>query len=156
MTRNTKCQHTESRPIGWDYCYTGPVSGGEYNPAAHGCITRTEECRACGARRSVNINQRFRERGCWGPSRAERDEEARRMERRAREMSRPAVARVTCADGRAVQVSLDEEGLILVTGARHSEDEATAIVAALPEPWIARAQAVRRAIIAAQVARAEV
>lgn len=66
--------HTAAR-TGPDRCFTGSVAVAPFTEEdcrAHGGVTYEEEC-ACGARRSVNANQSFREEGPWGP-----DREARR------------------------------------------------------------------------------
>ena len=73
------CKHEKIRQHGRDRGFTGSVAVYPYtdeNRAAHGGITRQEECVACGARRSLNINQCHVEYGTWGETEAER--EARR------------------------------------------------------------------------------
>lgn len=70
--------------------FSHPVARDE-NPAAHGWITRTEEC-ACGARREVNVNQAHREEGPWGPTRDERRAAARRLVEEAQSEVRIDVA----------------------------------------------------------------
>ncbi|MCH4564373.1 MULTISPECIES: hypothetical protein [Halomonas] len=61
----TRCNHTETRPVGDDCAFAGPVTREHENPAAHGNITRTERCVLCGAERSVNINGIHEEYGEW-------------------------------------------------------------------------------------------
>lgn len=50
-------KHTRDRP------FFGPVSRDE-NRAAHGCVTRVENCE-CGATRQVNVNGWHEETGPW-------------------------------------------------------------------------------------------
>jgi len=58
------CKHTNYIEID-ERGFSGPISGAEENPAAHGCITVTDECVDCGARRRCNVNQQHLERGPW-------------------------------------------------------------------------------------------
>jgi hypothetical protein len=46
------------------HAFSAPISGAEYNPAAHGNVKITEHCR-CGAVRHCNINGRHEEQGPW-------------------------------------------------------------------------------------------
>ena len=48
-------------------CYGGSVAGldGDENPAAHGGITYSEICAACGAEREVNANGCHHEYSSW-------------------------------------------------------------------------------------------
>ncbi len=76
------CQHTATttgRETGYDSSVATPGRTAE-NRAAHGCITYTETCDACGAERRVNQNQRHIEVSEWGPSlAAQREADARRL-----------------------------------------------------------------------------
>ena len=66
----TKCKHTNTTE-GTVYGYRHGVSVSPYttaNRAAHGGVTFTETCDACGASRQVNQNQRHIEVGPWGPA----------------------------------------------------------------------------------------
>lgn len=58
------CQHTRTES-GRDYGFRGAIPDAEENPAAHGCITYTETCLSCGARRGINQNQCHVEIGPW-------------------------------------------------------------------------------------------
>ncbi len=65
--RRSMGQCDRHRPVLWrtrDTCFLAPVTDGETNPAAHGNISRHEEC-ACGARRTTNINGPHFEQGRW-------------------------------------------------------------------------------------------
>lgn len=141
------CPHAHTRQIGDDRPFVGPVSTRDENRAAHGNITITLECIACGARRDVNINQCHTERGPWGPSRAER--EARRIE-----VSHEAVAvqqhvhppvTVHCGD-RHVTVSIDSDGYLRITGP-HTIDDQDAIIASLQDAMIEDARRLRTAML---------
>lgn len=91
MTRNT-CTH-EHTTSGRDYAYTGSVAVAPYtneNRAAHGCITYTETCSACGAQRAVNANQCHYEYGTWGPTLAQRQADERRAAERKAAKQREA------------------------------------------------------------------
>lgn len=76
----SKCTHIHTT-AGRHYGFCGSVAVYPYtdeNRAASGCITYTETCRDCGAKRSVNANQRHYEYSPWGPSSAEQEASARR------------------------------------------------------------------------------
>ena len=45
-------------------CYSGPITGAEPNPAAHGNVRVTQHC-ACGAVRRANVNGCHVEAGPW-------------------------------------------------------------------------------------------
>lgn len=64
-----RCRHAETREVeGTTRGFSGSVAVAPYtseNPAAHGCVTCQEECAECGARRSLNVNQRHVEYGPW-------------------------------------------------------------------------------------------
>jgi hypothetical protein len=86
ILRKVICQHQATREIA-ESGYTGSVAVYPYtaeNPAAHGCITVTVECRHCGARRAENRNQWHREYGTWGPTRSERERTSARSPGRGR------------------------------------------------------------------------
>lgn len=63
--RVAACRHPDHAVAAVDTAFQGPVGDNE-NRAAHGNITRTYECRACGGSRSVNINGSHIEEGKWG------------------------------------------------------------------------------------------
>lgn len=63
----TGCLHPRKRILR-DRAFAGAVAkGADENRAAHGNITREEECRDCGATRSLNLNGRHAEVGAWLP-----------------------------------------------------------------------------------------
>ena len=73
------CTHKIVRTIS-EGAYMGSVAvypHTDENRAAHGNITVTVECRACGAQRRENINQSFLEVGPWGPDRVTRERQER-------------------------------------------------------------------------------
>lgn len=81
-----RCPHLHTRD-GNEYGYTGSVAVSPYteeNRAAHGGITYTQTCLACGAERSVNQNQWHVEYSPWGPDAATREQ--RERERLDRQM----------------------------------------------------------------------
>ena len=51
-------------------CYSYPIPGARYNPAAHGNIMVVRTC-SCGAIQRVNENQGYVERGPWDPTDAQ-------------------------------------------------------------------------------------
>lgn len=61
-----RCKHTKTT-TSEPRCYTHGVAvfSQTQEPRAHGGITITEMCIACGARRDVNKNQGFREYSPW-------------------------------------------------------------------------------------------
>jgi hypothetical protein len=63
MTTPKKCRHRRFRTIRTSP-YTGPVSQHQ-NLAAHGNVTRIDECSSCGARRDRNVNGVHVEKGTW-------------------------------------------------------------------------------------------
>lgn len=74
MSANCKYEHTHQ--YGADRAFFSSVARHPYteeNRAAHGCISWTEECDECGARRAVNENQNHIEVSPWGLPRIERD-----------------------------------------------------------------------------------
>lgn len=147
------CDHENVREIA-TRGYSGAVSRDE-NRAAHGCVCVTEECKGCGSRRSVNVNQWHREEGPWGPTREER----RLKAAHARRVARGAVAacqvvRVTRGDGMALTLSVDSEGYICASGSLHRDADVDAAVRSQPV-WLERAQRARRLVLAAQAAENE-
>lgn len=56
--------HRHSAETDTDRPYSGPIYSARPNRRAHGGITRVEQC-ACGATRSININNSHRETGSW-------------------------------------------------------------------------------------------
>lgn len=120
-----KCQHRNVR-VGPDRAFSGPVSSRNEFPPAHGGVTHTETCIACGAERDVNVNGCHVEHGEWWRSVAEQPTEARRAhehEYATALAARPAPRVVTCGM-RSVTVAIDDEGYLLVTGAEHTPEEA--------------------------------
>jgi hypothetical protein len=72
---NGKCTHPKHKQISSDYGFSCSVAVHpftEENRGAHGGITYIEECRNCGAQRSVNQNQWHFEFSPHGPSRTDR------------------------------------------------------------------------------------
>lgn len=154
---STKCQHSRNHQIGDDWGYTGSVAVYPYtdeNRAAHGAITIMVECDLCGARRKENHNQGYVEMSPWGPSREARRQEAERLQRAIPQAPNPVA--VTCGDGRRVRVSVDNDGMILLTGDSYTSDDERTIIAALPGKWIKNAQTFRRAVLRAEEAASEV
>lgn len=146
------CTH-ESFAVVKTLPFTGPVSRDEW-PAAHGCVTHVERCRACGAERRGNVNQRHEETGPWGPSLAEQREDARKTlaaARRAAEPHRKPVA-VHHPDGRTLSVWLDAEGFICAEGDEHNEADLAAAARAIPGLAAAALQ-LRSALVAVGGAR---
>jgi hypothetical protein len=129
------CAHESAVQIGRDYGYSAPVTIQRQNPAAHGCITITEECRTCGVRRAANVNGGHVERGPWGPSRAEQRDAlvAREWDaRRALPGLRTAAseAAVTMSRGDVVlHLSIDDEGYIVCRGVGTDAEHASAMAA---------------------------
>ena len=83
-----KHNHVPVEVEGSERCYGGSVAVHPYtheNRAAHGWMTVTEECAACGWRREVNFNQHHVEFGTWWDYPAERRAERRAEERSQRE-----------------------------------------------------------------------
>jgi hypothetical protein len=147
------CKHTVYETIA-THGFGGPVSRDEH-PAAHGNICDTEQCCDCGARRRVNVNQRHREEGPWGPSRSEREAEACRLREVARVVGRPAPMVIVHPDGRRLTLAVDSEGYLYVSGARHDDADLRQIYAAFPA-FLADTRRYRAAVIAAEQAEAEV
>lgn len=144
------CPHVPAR-ASTDRCFSGSVSR-DQNRAAHGCITYTEECLLCGARRAVNQNQGHFEQGDWGPTRQQRRTHARELERQARQDITSLLPLVFERAGRRATVRLDMDGLISVAGAEWSE-----ILPALTRTeWLRRARSARQALVEAEHARGEV
>ena len=52
------CAHERTADIA-ETGFTGSVNPWDENRAAHGNICVTEECRSCGARRSVNVGETY-------------------------------------------------------------------------------------------------
>lgn len=144
------CPHLATRDVR-TRCYTGSVAR-EENRAAHGNICVTVECIGCGAARLELRNGRHEELGPWGPSRAEREH----AHREALRLVPPAPAAVvlTLGDDR-VYVEQDDDGMVSIctSGLALTPDVDQAIIAALPQQWVARAKARRAALVrAAQLA----
>lgn len=118
-------------------CFTGPVSSAE-NPAAHGNVTDTDTCSACGAQRRTNVNGSHIEEGQWGHSTAEQLDYACR---RLRSTARPAPVTIRRGGVECV-VSVDADGYLCA-------DDESAIRAA-PAEFLAEALAYRLAVIAVQ------
>jgi len=73
-----KCTHRKTHQVGPDRCFNGSVAEEPYtheNQAAHGNVSWTEECNACGARRAINGNQHFIEYSRWHPKTAQPGEQ---------------------------------------------------------------------------------
>lgn len=155
MARIT-CTHPHTQQIGPDRGYTGSVAVHPYtdeNRAAHGNICFTQECCACGSRRSVLVNGRHEELGPWGATLRERQDAAAAARDEARKLL-AATGRLTLTSSakRSATVSLDGEGFVRVEGAEWSEIEH----AVVPSQWFARARKARLAVLAASSAAAEV
>lgn len=149
------------------HCKHARVSGGEHhgfvgsvaqhphteeNQAAHGCVSYTEECLECGARRSVNQNQWHYEYGVWGPSREERRARASKVTREARARVAGLAPLVFEQSGRRAVVQLDADGLLSIEGAEWSE-----ILPSLSRTaWLEKAKAARHALRDAELARGEI
>lgn len=150
----TECMHERYTTIA-TRPFFGPVSSDE-NRAAHGCICDEQECAGCGARRSVNLNGGHAEFGSWGDSRAQRDQIARELEQVARALvAAAAPVDAWCSDGRALRLSVDNEGMICAHGSPHTEAE-VASAAAANMAFAGAAVAARKAVLAAQAAREDV
>jgi len=59
-----KCQHPSIRIVR-EEAFVGPLGVLDEEPRAHGGVQITERCADCGAERTVNANQGFREEGPW-------------------------------------------------------------------------------------------
>lgn len=129
MTTMT-CKHDRTRETG-TYGYSGPVAR-EENRAAHGGVCASEECLDCGSRRTSNRNGWHVEEGPWGPTRAQREHEAREAERVVRALCdrRPSSLTLQRASDTVV-VSIDDEGYLLVDG-RGARPSAEQIYASIP------------------------
>ena len=131
--------------MGPDRCFFGPVAVAPYtdeNRAAHGGITCIEECRACGARRTVNRNGWHMEYSPWGETRATRQAQASvELDRALRGLPSPVV--VTRGDVRALNTG--DIMLDAVNGRFQPSDEAGIIAAA---GVLAAALALRSAVTA--------
>lgn len=154
---STKCSHTHTHQIGDNWGFTGSVAVYPYTDEdrrAHGAITIMVECDSCGARRKENHNQGFVEVGTWGPSRDTRRQEAERLQRA---IPRPPQAlSLTCGDGRKIRVSIDKDGMILLSGDAYTNEDERTIIAALPDKWLHAAQSFRSALLRAEDAASEV
>lgn len=150
----SKCSHARTRE-GQSHAFAGGVARPPYtdeNRAAHGCVTYTEVCLQCGARRSVNQNQLHHEFGVWGPSLEIRRAEAASLAREAREAIGSLAPLVFQRQGRRATVRLDADGLISIDGAAWEE-----ILPALSRSaWLDQAKAARRALAVAQTAQEDV
>ena len=130
-----KCAH-QMTSEGPAYGFSASVALRPYtqeNRAAHGGISCTEECVACGAQRSVNHNAGQQEHGPWGESREQREDRARleaaRIERQrlaAEDATFAARARLGAVDYDRVSISID--------GRPYRYIDHAAIVAAAGQP----------------------
>lgn len=60
MSSRHRHRVTETRTYG----YSGPVSGADYEPRAHGAVRHVDRC-SCGALRVTNSNGLYQEQGPW-------------------------------------------------------------------------------------------
>lgn len=154
MATATQCAHLHSTVIG-ERGYNGSVAthADHENRAAHGWLTFRVQCSACGARRSENHNGAHVEYGPWGAPRAARKA---RADIAAREAAALLAAvpplRLSLPGGRAVDVSLDRDGLIDVGTDEQLQREVTAALLAEGE-WIELAQRARAAVTQARELR---
>lgn len=140
----TNCQHPSTIELS-TRAFLAPVVDRDQNPAAHGCVTVTEECTVCGARRRVNVNQCHREEGPWGPSRAERQAAVDQL---ARELP-PVPPPVTFRRGsESAEIVCYPDGTLGGRGAF--------LPLAAQYPGLKAAQARRRAWLALEAARRDV
>lgn len=144
------CAHTQTRSSG-ERPYSGPVAVQPYtdeNPSAHGGTTLTEECQGCGARRSVNRNQRHVEYGSWGKSRAARllDASCEQIKARQAVASVEPLVLTNRKSGRTATVSIDAEGLLVVEGVAWTQIEGLVS----RSPWLGKAKAARQAVVEAR------
>lgn len=157
-SKMSKCSHEQHYQVGAAWGYTGSVSVHPYTDEdrrAHGNITILVECRDCGARRKENHNQGYVEASPWGPSRKARHQEAERLQLAVPKP--PLPVSLTCGDSRRrVTVSVDDDGMLQLSGSAYGDDDERAILAALPAKWIKSAQDYRRALLRAAEASAEV
>lgn len=144
MTTMT-CQHLDTRELS-TRGFSGSVNDRDQNPAAHGNVTVTEECLACGARRRVNVNQCHVEEGPWGPSLVERQAEVDRLARTLPVAPLPATFRRGLE---SAEIVCDPDGMLSGSGTR---------ILGLVEqyPGLAAAQARRRAWLELEAARSMV
>ena len=139
-----KCTHASYRQVGPDCPFSGSVAVEPYEcRGAHGCITYTEECSRCGARRSVNQNQRYVEVAPWGPSRDAREQAARKARAYATVLV-SAVPTIRRTDG--VTLQMDAEGYIVTA----LGNDVVALWRSAPPAWRRQAIAARNAILKAQ------
>lgn len=116
----------------WGDDYTGE------NRAAHGWICITEEESNEGRRRSVNLNGHHREVGPWGPTKAQRDAEARAEARAQAYKKRDAEASHEDAAATALGVRVVScDGINVVCEVRGEQKVVplSAIVDAARDPW---------------------
>lgn len=155
----SECDHSSVRQVGRHWGFAGPVAQPPYtdeNPAAHGNIGVTEECRTCGSRRAVLINGRHAEVGPWGDSLASREAEARSAEARAASALRTTKPlRLRREDtGEELVLSLDGKGYVVADASRDLVESALRSEAG--SAWLEAACDVRRLVIEAEGLRAEV
>lgn len=103
------CNHANTREIKTTVFFAPVGPADDQEPRAHGGVTVHEECTDCGARRAVNVNGIWVERGTWSESRAERVEIAHRL--------RAALPPVPmAASTETVEVRCLEDGTLEVMG----------------------------------------
>lgn len=111
MTTDTAhtCAHEQKTDLR-TRCFAGALGD---NRAAHGGITVTVECNACGARRDENRNGKHVEVGPWGPSRAARQLEADTAKRAVQDLLKTRPDPVTLKnDNATVRVAVNHDGMI--------------------------------------------
>lgn len=116
---NATCKHEHTHQYGDDRTFVFPVAVHPYtdeNRAAHGGISWTEECNACGARRAVNQNQAHIEVGPWGLPRIEREaaEEQAKAKREAEAQRARDEADTEAVAGRVSHLWVDARDVSLV------------------------------------------
>lgn len=119
------CEHVGVKPYGRERPFAGPVKE-PGDKRAHGGLTMFEECRGCGARRTVNVNQGFQETSDWGPTREQRVVRLIELEQKLENKYLEAMSH-SCdfmsPDGRVVSVSVSKEGRILLIGDPRTREE---------------------------------
>lgn len=134
-----KCSHEQIKTIA-----TRPFSGSVAspkspwaNPMAHGNIVERQECQQCKARRSVAINGRHEEVGTWSTAHLAAAEKAKGEAVKASIMaSKIKPLRVQLEDGRVIELSVDDGGIVRYPAASVSRETVIEILDQNPE-WYA-------------------
>lgn len=71
-----KCAHANYTVVDTRCFVCAVARDDDENRRAHGNVCGAERCVSCGAERQVNVNQRWREEGPWGPSATEQQRAA--------------------------------------------------------------------------------